>query len=160
VQLVLIERGFELEADGVLGPRTRRVLVEFQRREGLQVTGRIDSRTVTELGVSISSSGSSTIGQGRGSGQPSGKDAGNQGGNDGTPPATTGQGQGSGAKSNVPANQPGAGAGQSDQGAANQKSDTGPSNTTGQGQNRGAAKPKENPQANRPPPGGTGNSGR
>jgi hypothetical protein len=65
VQLVLIERGFSLEADGRLGPRTRDALIQFQRREGLQATGQIDSRTVTSLGVSIrSNEQSSTTGQG------------------------------------------------------------------------------------------------
>jgi peptidoglycan hydrolase-like protein with peptidoglycan-binding domain len=64
VQLVLIERGFSVEADGVFGPRTRQALIQFQRREGLAATGRIDSRTVTSLGVSISSSQQpSTTGQ-------------------------------------------------------------------------------------------------
>lgn len=68
VQLVLIERGFSVEADGVFGPRTRQALIQFQRREGLAATGRIDSRTVTSLGVSISSSQQpSTTGQGGGS---------------------------------------------------------------------------------------------
>jgi peptidoglycan hydrolase-like protein with peptidoglycan-binding domain len=65
VQLVLIERGFSLEADGRFGPRTRSALIEFQRRQGLEATGRIDSRTVTSLGVSIRSNDQpSTTGQG------------------------------------------------------------------------------------------------
>jgi hypothetical protein len=51
VQRVLVQRGFSVEIDGRLGPRTRQALMQFQRREGLQVTGRIDNRTVTSLGV-------------------------------------------------------------------------------------------------------------
>ncbi|MGH6770787.1 MAG: peptidoglycan-binding protein [Xanthobacteraceae bacterium] len=72
VQLVLIERGFALEVDGVLGPRTQQALIQFQRREGLQPTGRIDSRTIATLGVSVSSGGQgepSTTGQGGGAQQ-------------------------------------------------------------------------------------------
>jgi hypothetical protein len=51
LQQVLVERGFAVEVDGVWGPRTREALISFQRREGLQATGQIDTRTVTALGV-------------------------------------------------------------------------------------------------------------
>src|SRR5919106_1786894 len=47
VQRVLVQRGFSVEVDGRLGPRSQQALMQFQRREGLQVTGRIDSRTIT-----------------------------------------------------------------------------------------------------------------
>ena len=54
VQLVLIERGFLVgEADGAFGARTRQALIAFQRSEGLQVSGQIDTRTVTSLGLSV-----------------------------------------------------------------------------------------------------------
>jgi hypothetical protein len=56
VQQVLIARGFDVEVDGVFGPRTRRALISFQRRQGFRtvglVNGRIDAQTVTALGVS------------------------------------------------------------------------------------------------------------
>src|SRR3954471_1133515 len=53
VQIVLKDRGFYRgEPDGVLGPATTQALIVFQRREGLQANGRIDTRTVTALGVS------------------------------------------------------------------------------------------------------------
>jgi putative peptidoglycan binding protein/uncharacterized protein DUF1236 len=53
VQIVLKERGFYRgEPDGVLGPATTQALIVFHRREGLQANGRIDTRTVTALGVS------------------------------------------------------------------------------------------------------------
>jgi hypothetical protein len=69
VQLVLIERGYELEADGVFGPNTRQALISFQHKQGWQATGRIDSRTVAELGVSVrSNEQSSTTDQRGGSG--------------------------------------------------------------------------------------------
>jgi peptidoglycan hydrolase-like protein with peptidoglycan-binding domain len=51
VQQVLIDRGFDVELDGVFGTRTRQALIAFQRREGLQATGSIDTRTVAKLGV-------------------------------------------------------------------------------------------------------------
>ncbi len=53
MQIVLKERGFYRgEPDGVLGPATTQALIVFQRREGLQANGHIDTRTVTALGVS------------------------------------------------------------------------------------------------------------
>jgi len=52
MQIVLREKGFDVgEPDGVFGPRTREALILFQRRSGLQATGRIDVRTTTALGV-------------------------------------------------------------------------------------------------------------
>jgi len=53
VQRVLIERGLlHGEADGVLGPETREAVSAFQRQQGIEVTGSIDTRTVSSLGVS------------------------------------------------------------------------------------------------------------
>jgi peptidoglycan hydrolase-like protein with peptidoglycan-binding domain len=53
VQTVLIEKGFDIgEPDGRLGPRTRQALIAFQRQQGFQATGQIDSRTMTALGGS------------------------------------------------------------------------------------------------------------
>jgi hypothetical protein len=53
VQIVLKDRGFYRgEPDGVLGAATTQALISFQRREGLQANGRIDTRTVSALGVS------------------------------------------------------------------------------------------------------------
>ena len=77
IQLVLIKRGyFHGRADGIWGPSTRQALITFQRKEGFEASGRIDTRTVTALGLegkvkvksesssSSSSSQSSTTGQG------------------------------------------------------------------------------------------------
>ena len=75
VQRVLIQRGFSVQVDGRLGPRTQQALIQFQRREGLQATGRIDSRTISSLGVSVRSNQSgggqerSTTGEGGGANQ-------------------------------------------------------------------------------------------
>jgi peptidoglycan hydrolase-like protein with peptidoglycan-binding domain len=134
VQLVLIERGFAIEADGVFGPRTRQALIQFQRREGLAATGRIDSRTVTSLGVSISSSQEpSTTGRG-GSNQDS--------------PANRGSG---GAQTNAPQSSPmeqgkQSGAAQSG-GQSGDRSQSGSPTTTGQG---GGANAPANPRAGNP----------
>src|SRR5207247_1505934 len=63
------------EADGVLGFRTREALIAFQRQQGIQTTGSIDTRTVTALGLSnrigqqtgqsATQGRSSTVGQGQ-----------------------------------------------------------------------------------------------
>jgi peptidoglycan hydrolase-like protein with peptidoglycan-binding domain len=39
------------EADGIVGPKTRRALSEYQKSEGLEVTGRLDSLTAKKLEV-------------------------------------------------------------------------------------------------------------
>jgi peptidoglycan hydrolase-like protein with peptidoglycan-binding domain len=52
-QKVLKEKGFDVgEVDGVLGPRTRKALIAFQRQRGLEPSGEIDQRTATALGIS------------------------------------------------------------------------------------------------------------
>jgi len=92
VQIALKEKGFAVEVDGTLGPRTRAALMAFQRREGLQATGQMDQRTFVSLGISSRSSGPTT-GQ---STAPNGQhEAQPRGGNE---PSTTGQ--------NPQANQP------------------------------------------------------
>ena len=137
VQLVLIDRGFSLEADGRLGARTRNALIQFQRREGLQATGRIDSSTVTSLGVSIRSNQQpSTTGQDGGSQQsPRGS-----GGAQSNPPQNSPMGPGD----RPGASQPGA----SQQGGQTSNQPQSATPTTGQGQGSGS-----NTQAN---PGSSG----
>ncbi len=52
VQTVLIEKGLlKGRADGMFGPETREALIAFQKREGIEATGSIDTRTVTSLGL-------------------------------------------------------------------------------------------------------------
>jgi peptidoglycan hydrolase-like protein with peptidoglycan-binding domain len=153
VQLVLIERGFSVETDGVFGPRTRQALIQFQQRQGLQATGRIDSRTITELGVSARS------------GQDGGADR---------QPSTTGQGgtgrgdsgrdDSRGADQRAPQ---GSERGSGDETGATQQRGQGESSTTGQGKgsdqrspaNQGAGQGSaSNPSAN-PPPRNSGGEG-
>jgi hypothetical protein len=107
VQVVLMREGFSVEADGRLGPRTRDALIQFQRRNGLQATGQIDSRTITSLGVNIRGSGDSTTGQGRS--QPGGDNApGNNNPPSGNNPGNNPSGDGSN-RGGLNQNQPNAG---------------------------------------------------
>ena len=71
VQRVLIERRLLVgEADGVLGSRTREALITFQRQQGIQTSGSVDTRTVTALGLSNRIGGQSAAqGQSAGQGQ-------------------------------------------------------------------------------------------
>jgi len=91
VQQILVQQGFDVEVDGVFGTRTRQALVSFQQKQGLQATGRIDSRTMTAL-----RSGSTTTGQGGGNmqQQPSQQQpqTSGQGGAPKQQPQTSGQG--------------------------------------------------------------------
>src|SRR6185369_5409532 len=53
IQRVLIERGvLHGEADGVWGPETREAITVYQRQQGIAITGSIDMRTVSSLGIS------------------------------------------------------------------------------------------------------------
>src|SRR5438093_6296359 len=53
IQIVLNERGFNVgRPDGHLGKRTIEALTTFQRQQGFQATGRVDSQTVSALGLS------------------------------------------------------------------------------------------------------------
>ena len=45
VQVVLKQKGFVVDVDGVLGPRTRQAIIAFQRQQGFQATGEIDQQT-------------------------------------------------------------------------------------------------------------------
>jgi len=52
IQQALKDRGFDPgDLDGTLGPRTRAAIREFQRKEGLKVTGRLDAQTKAKLGI-------------------------------------------------------------------------------------------------------------
>ena len=51
VQRRLMDRGYLLKADGVLGPATRNALKDFQRKRNLEATGRVDRATLAALGL-------------------------------------------------------------------------------------------------------------
>jgi peptidoglycan hydrolase-like protein with peptidoglycan-binding domain len=66
VQKSLIDKGFHPgNVDGVLGPRTRAGIREYQKSEKLPVTGRLDAETAGKLGVGPESIGGSFKGVGR-----------------------------------------------------------------------------------------------
>jgi peptidoglycan hydrolase-like protein with peptidoglycan-binding domain len=95
VQLILKERGFAVEVDGILGPQTRQAIMTYQRQQGIQVTGEFDQRTSTSLGVT--SAGRDQPGnQDRSAGdrdRPGQRPTADQQGNQqGGQPASTGQG--------------------------------------------------------------------
>jgi hypothetical protein len=50
-QELLAKRGFDIFADGLLGPQTSAAIRQFQVAEGLDSTGELDERTVKKLGV-------------------------------------------------------------------------------------------------------------
>ena len=57
VQMRLNQKGFNVgEADGVMGPKTKDALEQFQRRQGLQESGDIDNETADALGISTTGS--------------------------------------------------------------------------------------------------------
>jgi len=82
VQIMLRQKGFEVEVDGIMGPQTKRAVLAFQRRQGISATGQLDRKTVAELGVR---SDGRINGETRQSGQQPSANEGNQ-------PSTTGQG--------------------------------------------------------------------
>jgi len=52
LQIVLRDKGFDIgEPDGVMGTRTTKALISFQRQQGFRGTGQIDVETVTALGI-------------------------------------------------------------------------------------------------------------
>lgn len=46
-----IQKALGIKADGVLGPKTKRALKNYQRRNSLRVTGRADTATLRSLGL-------------------------------------------------------------------------------------------------------------
>jgi peptidoglycan hydrolase-like protein with peptidoglycan-binding domain len=61
VQQALKDRGHDPgEIDGALGPKTRAALREFQKKEGLKVTGRLDSATLARLGIGTTGTAAAT----------------------------------------------------------------------------------------------------
>lgn len=66
VQQSLIDKGFQSgNVDGVLGPRTRAGLREYQKAEKLPATGRLDGETAGKLGVGPESIGGNFKGAGQ-----------------------------------------------------------------------------------------------
>ena len=53
----LSSKGHDVQADGVLGPKTQAAVKEFQQKEGIQASGRLDAETLAALGVEEGSAG-------------------------------------------------------------------------------------------------------
>ncbi len=159
VQIVLRERGFyQGEPDGILNQQTTQALIAFQQQQGFQASGRIDTQTVTALGVSTSSTTGQTgntmqqqpANQNAGAGQ-----QGTQGGNQ---PATSSGGANT--MQQQPANQNvGAGQQTGNQSGNQPSSTTGQSGQTGQpspsNQNSTESQPAARPQSGNPNSGGS-----
>jgi peptidoglycan hydrolase-like protein with peptidoglycan-binding domain len=59
-QEALKQKGFDPgPADGMMGPKTRAALKEFQKSEQLDQTGRLDAETMAKLGVQDKANGAS-----------------------------------------------------------------------------------------------------
>lgn len=54
----LSSKGHDVQADGVLGAKTQAAVKEFQEKEGIQASGRLDQETLAALGVEEGSAGS------------------------------------------------------------------------------------------------------
>ncbi|HXG05342.1 MAG TPA: peptidoglycan-binding domain-containing protein [Candidatus Binatia bacterium] len=51
-QQALKDKGlYDAEVDGIMGPKTREAIREFQKKENLKETGRLDAETLARLGV-------------------------------------------------------------------------------------------------------------
>jgi peptidoglycan hydrolase-like protein with peptidoglycan-binding domain len=58
-QQALKDKGMDPgSVDGMMGPKTHAALREYQKKEGLKETGRLDSETMSKLGVSAQTSAS------------------------------------------------------------------------------------------------------
>jgi Putative peptidoglycan binding domain len=66
IQEALKTKGFDPgAADGMIGKKTNQAIREFQKSNNLQVTGRIDEKTASALGVDASGVSSSTSSMGK-----------------------------------------------------------------------------------------------
>jgi peptidoglycan hydrolase-like protein with peptidoglycan-binding domain len=58
-QQALVDKGYNPgPVDGLMGPKTRAAVQEFQRKEGLEANGQLDMKTMSRLGASKTSSSS------------------------------------------------------------------------------------------------------
>ena len=81
IQEALKEKGQDPgQADGIMGPKTQQALRAFQKSENLQVTGRVDEKTASALGVDVAGTGGAASGSATGAKEsPSGKASSSQG---------------------------------------------------------------------------------
>lgn len=62
-QKALSSKGYSVGVDGIMGPKTREALRNFQRDQGLSETGRLDRQTMSALGIEEDRSPASVPGQ-------------------------------------------------------------------------------------------------
>jgi peptidoglycan hydrolase-like protein with peptidoglycan-binding domain len=88
----LSSKGHDVQADGVLGPKTQAALKEFQEKEGIQASGRLDQETLAALGVDEGSAGtgSSSPSSSTGSSSTSGTDSSSASGSSGNSGGSSG----------------------------------------------------------------------
>jgi peptidoglycan hydrolase-like protein with peptidoglycan-binding domain len=71
VQQALKDKGHDPGAvDGVLGPKTQAALKDFQSKEGLKASGRLDAETMSKLGVPAKAGAAADTGGSRPSASP------------------------------------------------------------------------------------------
>jgi peptidoglycan hydrolase-like protein with peptidoglycan-binding domain len=71
VQQALKDKGHDPGAiDGLMGPKTRTALKDFQKKEGMKDTGRLDRDTMSKLGVESRTSSTGSTGSTSGSASP------------------------------------------------------------------------------------------
>jgi peptidoglycan hydrolase-like protein with peptidoglycan-binding domain len=49
IQEALNKQGFKLKVDGLMGPKTKGALKEYQKKNGLKATGKADKATLAKL---------------------------------------------------------------------------------------------------------------
>ena len=99
IQEALKEKGNDPgQADGIMGPKTQQALREFQKKENLQVTGRVDQETAKALGVDIegAESGATPGASGSGMGTSTERSPGSGAGSGAGKSSESGSGLGSG----------------------------------------------------------------
>jgi peptidoglycan hydrolase-like protein with peptidoglycan-binding domain len=87
IQQALKDKGHDPgEIDGVMGPKTRAALRDYQKKEGLKATGQLDKETAAKLGVQAKADTSSPAASP--SGTPSGKPSSSGGASSGATSST------------------------------------------------------------------------
>jgi peptidoglycan hydrolase-like protein with peptidoglycan-binding domain len=65
VQEKLKAAGYDVQVDGIMGPKTQAALKEYQQKQGLQASGQLDQQTLAALGVSEGASASTGASSGK-----------------------------------------------------------------------------------------------